>query len=35
MLVFGAVMVLMMILRPQGLVVARRRRYLAQRGEGA
>jgi branched-chain amino acid transport system permease protein len=34
MLVFGAVMVLMMILRPQGLVVARRRRYLAQRREG-
>jgi branched-chain amino acid transport system permease protein len=34
MLVFGAVMVLMMILRPQGLVVARRRRYLAQREEG-
>ena len=34
MLVFGAVMVLMMILRPQGLIVARRRRYLVQRGEG-
>ena len=27
MLVFGAVMVLMMIVRPQGLIVARRRRY--------
>ena len=27
MLVFGAIMVLMMIVRPQGLVIARRRRY--------
>ena len=34
MLVFGAVMVLMMILRPQGLIVARRPRYLVQRGGG-
>jgi branched-chain amino acid transport system permease protein len=34
MLVFGAVMVLMMILRPQGLIVPRRRRYLARPGEG-
>ncbi len=33
MLVFGLVMVLMMILRPQGLIVARRRRYRAV-GEG-
>jgi branched-chain amino acid transport system permease protein len=30
MLVFGAVMVLMMLLRPQGLVIARRRRYQLQ-----
>jgi branched-chain amino acid transport system permease protein len=30
MLVFGAVMVLMMILRPAGLIVARRRRYQAE-----
>jgi branched-chain amino acid transport system permease protein len=29
MLVFGAVMVLMMIIRPQGLIIARRRRYRA------
>lgn len=29
MLVFGAVMVLMMILRPQGLIIARRKRYRA------
>ncbi|MHB8707891.1 MAG: ABC transporter permease subunit [Desulfuromonadales bacterium] len=29
MLVFGAVMVLMMIVRPQGLIIARRRRYRA------
>ena len=34
MLVFGAVMVLMMIVRPQGLVIARRRRYRAPAGEG-
>jgi branched-chain amino acid transport system permease protein len=34
MLVFGAVMVLMMILRPQGLIVARRRRYAVPTGEG-
>jgi len=27
--------VLMMIVRPQGLVIARRRRYRAQSGEGA
>jgi len=33
MLVFGAVMVLMMILRPQGLITVRRRRYQAA-GEG-
>lgn len=32
MLVFGAVMVVMMILRPQGLIVARRKRYRV--GEG-
>lgn len=37
MLVFGAVMVLMMIVRPRGLIVARRRRYpvSAEEGEGA
>jgi len=35
MLVFGAVMVLMMIIRPQGLVTARRRRYRVPDGEGA
>lgn len=35
MLLFGAIMVLMMIVRPQGLIVARRRRHaLPARGEG-
>jgi branched-chain amino acid transport system permease protein len=33
MLVFGAVMVLMMIVRPQGLIIARRRRYRSPAGE--
>ncbi len=35
MLVFGAIMVLMMIVRPRGLVIARRRRYRVPNGEGA
>lgn len=35
MLVFGAVMVLMMILRPQGLIKVRRRRYLPRPAAGA
>jgi branched-chain amino acid transport system permease protein len=34
MLVFGAVMVVMMILRPQGLIRARRRRYRVAGGAG-
>ncbi len=34
MLVFGAVMVLMMVVRPQGLIVARRRRYRTAPGGG-
>jgi branched-chain amino acid transport system permease protein len=34
MLVFGAVMVLMMIVRPQGLIIARRRRYCLPATEG-
>ena len=34
MLVFGAVMVLMMIVRPQGLISARRRRYRVADGAG-
>jgi len=35
MLVFGAVMVLLMLLRPQGLIIARRRRYQLQSGKTA
>jgi ABC-type branched-subunit amino acid transport system permease subunit len=34
MLVFGAVMVLMMVVRPQGLISARRRRYRITDGAG-
>jgi branched-chain amino acid transport system permease protein len=32
MLIFGAVMVLMMVVRPQGLIIVRRRRYRAAQG---